>query len=375
MKIGINLLGESPLKSGTGRYASELIKALLNIDNKNRYFLFVPAKSVDSWTRYISSSVNHRNCKVISIPITGNLVLRRLSEQLLLPIYVLLTGVDILHSTNTVCPLINPTIDTVTIHDTARWDLYYFRKIKDSFLRTLSKLSAVVARRVITVSSFSKNRISKIYNIKESKIELTLLGSPVINDGNHEGAKVAAAELIDDDKRYIVSVSSIESRKNYPMLIKALSLSNTPLRLKIVGKKADGFDAVIKAINENNMEERVDIMGFLDDAELDNVIKGAMFYTFVSKYEGAGLTPLEAMVKGKAVITSNIEPIREYCGDACYYVDPNDANSIARAINLFYTDTRLRNDFVKKGLEQVKKWSWENTALTTLNIWQKLVNR
>ncbi|HNZ70610.1 MAG TPA: glycosyltransferase, partial [Candidatus Dojkabacteria bacterium] len=169
--------------------------------------------------------------------------------------------------------------------------------------------------------------------------------------------------------------SSIESRKNYPMLIKALSLSNTPLRLKIVGKKADGFDAVIKAINENNMEERVDIMGFLDDAELDNVIKGAMFYTFVSKYEGAGLTPLEAMVKGKAVITSNIEPIREYCGDACYYVDPNDANSIARAINLFYTDTRLRNDFVKKGLEQVKKWSWENTALTTLNIWQKLVNR
>lgn len=375
MKIGINLLGESPFKSGTGRYASELIKALLSIDKTNHYILFVPWKSADSWTRFICTTKKPNNCKIVSIPITGNLIFRRISEQLLLPYYVFFNGVDILHSTNTVCPIINTSIDTVTIHDTARWDLYYFRNIKDSFLRTLSRFSALVARKIFTVSSFSKKRISQIYNVNDSKIELTLLGSPVINDLKIKGNQVSARELIDDDKRYIISVSSLESRKNYPMLIKALSLSNTPLRLKIVGKKAEGFDALIKAINENNLQDRVDILGFVDDAELDNLISGAMFYVFVSKYEGAGLTPLEAMVKSKAVIASDIDPIREYCEDACLYVDPNDAHSIARAINLFYTDTRLRNEFVNKGLEQVKKWSWQNTALATLKIWQKLVSK
>jgi hypothetical protein len=104
MNIGINLLGESKYKSGTGRYAYEILKALSEIDNQNHYYIFLPSYQKSEFL--INSSI----FTYIKVPAIENVFVRRIVEQILLPFYILFIkifkGIDVVHSTNNTAPII-----------------------------------------------------------------------------------------------------------------------------------------------------------------------------------------------------------------------------------------------------------------------------
>ena len=88
----------------------------------------------------------------------------------------------------------------------------------------------------------------------------------------------------------------------------------------------------------------------------------ADIFVFPSLYEGFGIPPLEAMQHGTPVICSNTTSLPEVCGDAAYYINPCSEESIFNALVTLDSNTKLKNDLIKKGFENLKRFSWEKSA-------------
>ena len=114
---------------------------------------------------------------------------------------------------------------------------------------------------------------------------------------------------------------------------------------------------------------------FLDhipEIELAHYYSSATLLAYPSLYEGFGFPPLEAMACGCPVVTSNTSSLPEVVGDAAITVNPYDTDSLAEAMRRVLTDNKLRDDMIRKGLEQSKKFSWEKTAEQTLEVYNQI---
>ena len=108
---------------------------------------------------------------------------------------------------------------------------------------------------------------------------------------------------------------------------------------------------------------------FVSEKELDNLYKNASLFVFPSLYEGFGLPPLEAMARGVAVISSKASCLPEILGEAAIYFDPLDVDDMARQIKKALTNKDLKQDLIKKGFEQIKKYDWAEMARKTLAVY------
>jgi len=178
-------------------------------------------------------------------------------------------------------------------------------------------------------------------------------------------------------KHYILSVGTIQPRKNYTRLIAAFAefLKSNKQRfgeidLVIVGKKGWIVEEILEAPRTYNVENHVKFLDFVPDSDLPALYKNALCFALPSLYEGFGLPVLEAMAQGCPVVVSDSSSLPEIAGNAGVYVDPTSVESITKGL---LTAVRQRNLMqgkirVKKGLEQVKKFSWDTAAKQTLEI-------
>ena len=172
---------------------------------------------------------------------------------------------------------------------------------------------------------------------------------------------------------YILFVGTIQPRKNIARLIEAYSmLDNKDLELYVVGKPGWMFEDIYKTPKKFGIENRVKFLDKVSDSELVELYKKAECFVLPSLYEGFGLPVLEAMKYGCPVITSNVSSLPEAGGDAALYVDPQSARDIKDKIEQLLGDKKLREDMIKKGYEQVKKFSWEKTARETLKVLEEV---
>jgi glycosyltransferase involved in cell wall biosynthesis len=142
-------------------------------------------------------------------------------------------------------------------------------------------------------------------------------------------------------------------------------------QLVIAGKKDSFHNSLEQAIADANLQDRVVFTGFVSDRELAGLYKNSKLYIFPSLSEGFGLPPLEAMAHGLPVASSNATCLPEVLGDAAVYFDPRSDAEMADAMLSVLSDEKLSNDLIKKGLKQVKKYSWKQTAKETLKIYEK----
>ena len=132
----------------------------------------------------------------------------------------------------------------------------------------------------------------------------------------------------------------------------------------------DDFYAVIQ---QKKLEDRICLTGYLQDEELAALYSSCKAFVYPSLYEGFGLPPLEAMACGAPVITSRIPAISETVGTAARLVDPRDVNDLTRALAELLSDERMRRHFAEAGAEHVKKFTWEQTALKTLEVYRQIL--
>jgi len=244
-----------------------------------------------------------------------------------------------------------------TIHDLsflenpAWFSFWYYH-----FYKFLTPLIAKKAIKIITVSEFSKKELIDKLNIKEEKISVVY---------NAVSDKLINSKSVSNES-YILSVSSIDPRKNFIRLIEAYNLlKNKSYKLIIVGKKNKIFRDFDVKTQHNN---QIIFTGYVSDSELADLYRNATIFVYPSLYEGFGIPNLEAMNNECPVITSRIPPHLEVCQDAALYFNPEDINDIAKQIDLVLDNSDLREKLIIKGKMQVQKFGWRESAKQILNI-------
>jgi alpha-1,3-rhamnosyl/mannosyltransferase len=178
-------------------------------------------------------------------------------------------------------------------------------------------------------------------------------------------------------KNFVLFTGTLHPKKNLPRLIQAFLQLPADIQkeypLVIAGRA--GWDtqeslAAIKVLENKQLGRWLDYVT-LD--ELRALFQSATLYTHPSLHEGFGLTLLQAFASGTPVLTSNITAMPETAGGAAYLVDPHSVESIRDGLKMLLSNTSLREDLIKKGLERVKNYSWVKCAEQTLAVYEAVV--
>lgn len=352
--------------TSTGRYIRKLLEYLEKIDANSEREYVVLIKSAD-FDSYQPKAKNFSKVKADFKEFT-------FAEQLGLLRLIRSLKPDLVHFGKDHQPLLYLRKSVTTMHDltTARFynpnkNWFYF-KFKQIVYVMLLQIVARKSKRIITISEFVKKDIVHFTHIKPKKITVTLESADKI----HSPAEVLKKF---EKKPFLLYVGRTLPHKNLQRLVEAFAIlkeSHPDLNLVFVGKKDSLSTRLDNYAKKNNIKD-VHFTGYVAEGQLRWLYENCSSYVFPSLSEGFGLPPLEAMVHGAPVASSNATCLPEINGDAVHYFDPLDVNDMAKKINDVLTDENLRKDLIKKGSIQVKKYSWERMATQTLEIYKQLL--
>ena len=228
-----------------------------------------------------------------------------------------------------------------------------------------------------TISDFAKNEfIRHIPALGEAQITVTHLAAGSCFDSDRNAWRNRAVREkygIPQDKRYFLSLCTIEPRKNLVFAVKNFITfikdnNITDLVFVLAGGHWAQFSAEIsREISDFDNQNSIIIQtGYVDEEDLSPLYSNAECFVYVSKYEGFGLPPLEAMKCGTPVITSNAASLPEVVGDAGIMVDPYDDSALVKSYEDIYSDGELRKELSKKGIERAKQFSWKKCVDTMI---------
>lgn len=260
----------------------------------------------------------------------------------------------------------------VTIHDIAtlehpEWFNPWFAKWYSFLIPRLVR----AVKKVIVVSEYTKIRLSEMTGVSPEKIEVIYNGiDERFSPKSKEEISIAQKLLSLPSDKYILSLSSLEPRKNLHRLLEAWNIicHKLPKDIWLVLAGGKGKSTVFKNLSFDSLPPRVYFTGYIPDEHLPALYSGAIAFAYVSLYEGFGLPPLEAMACGVPVITSNITSIPEVVGDAAILVNPYDVEEIADSIYKLIDDATFRERLKLTGLNRAKSFSWDKTAGQTWKI-------
>ena len=296
--------------------------------------------------------------------------------SLALPLHLLRNSFDLFHGTNYEVPFWSRRPSIVTIHDLS---LLLYPEVHEQRLvrRARWRLPFVAksASKIITPSTSVKKEVCESFGTDPEKVVVTPEAPrPVFK-------RREAAELLRRfgiHREFILFVGTIEPRKNlrrlveaFDQLLRTTSLSPT---LVIAGGQGWLMDDFLSLIKQKRLDDRVCLTGYLQDEDLCGLYSTCAAFVYPSLYEGFGLPPLEAMACGAPVITSRIPSLMETVGRAARLVDPKDLEDLARAMTEMLSDEKVREHYAELGRNHVKQFSWERTALKTLEVYRQVLH-
>ena len=373
MHIAIDAHSVGAKLGGNETYATNLIEALAEIDQSNRYTLYVTKpeaidRFADRWPNFsVKKTLPHT--PLVRIPLTLARELRR-------------HPVDVLHVQYTAPPLA-PCPVVATIHDLA------FEHLPETFnrrswmqLRFTVRRTARRAAQIITVSEYSRQDISKTYGIAPERITVTPEAAPanfgpITNDT--ELKRVRKTYGIARD--YILSLCSLQPRKNLVRLIEAYSgwrQSHPEIgfpQLVLAGKRGWLDNEVFRVAAQSPVAKDILFTGYVAEKDLPALYSGSVCFVYPSYFEGFGLPVLEAMQCGAPVIAGNKTSLPEIVGEAGVLVDPFNQEELLQAIARVIKDRSYRNELRRKGLLRARDFSWTTTAQLTLGIYERVARK
>lgn len=231
------------------------------------------------------------------------------------------------------------------------------------------------AKKIVTVSEFTRSDLVNSYKIERTKIDVAYNGCNEIFKPIPEENKSAIKGKYAGGSEYFLFVGLIIPRKNLPRLIEAyLSFrekSKNPIKLLVVGEKKWWDSKNEELISNSPFKNDIIFLGRLSAENLHEVVASAYALTFVPLFEGFGIPILEAFASGTPVITSNTTSLPEVAGGAALLCNPYEVDSISQAMLQISSDEELRNSLIYKGLERKKAFSWDKTASI---LWTSIEN-
>lgn len=368
MKIKINAqmlnLSNTARNAGVSRYIFELLRELDKYKDEN-ISIFLNYKNYRPFFNNIKCLLTRLN--------TDNPLIRILWEQLILLFKC--KRKDIIHFP--VPSIISPFIRSpciITVHDLAFIKFKTDSWLKNRYRHYSLKYSLKKAKKIIAVSESTKKDIIHYFGIKPSKIRVLYEAA---NDRFKvlKGSKTNLGKKLLLPKKYILSLGTIEPRKNLSRLIEAFDKLNLrEYKLIIAGAKGWKYKKIFEKLDSLKRRRDIIFTGYIDDKDLPQLYNNASVFVFPSLYEGFGLPVLEAMSCGCPVITSNTSSLPEVTCKASILINPYDIKEITRAIKKVLTDNKLRSKLIKEGLKQSKKFSWKKCAKETLEVYKEVFN-
>lgn len=238
-----------------------------------------------------------------------------------------------------------------------------------------TKYSAQHAAKVLTISQFSRDAIIKEYAVPAEDVVVTYPGLITMSKVKCQMSNVR--ERYGIQKHYILSVGTLQPRKNYVRLIEAFSKvkkTHPELELVIAGKKGWLYEEILAAPKTFGVENSVKFLDFVRDEDLPALYQSARCFVLPSLYEGFGLPVLEAMAYGTPIVVSNVSSLPEVAGKAGIYVDPLRVDSITQGLlqALEEQGTAKGKARIVEGRKQATLFSWEKAARKTLAVLEEV---
>lgn len=247
------------------------------------------------------------------------------------------------------------------------------------YWRHYSPLFARKAKRIATVSTFSKDDIAARYGILPQNIDVVYNGAHEeyvpLSPAKREEVKNKYAEGCE----YFVFAGALHPRKNIVNLLKAFvafkKRQRTNMKLVIAGRPAWKYEEVEEMRLTMPYKEDVKWVGYMNVDELSDVIGGAYALLYASLFEGFGIPILEALQCDVPAIVSNTSSMPEVAGDAALLVDPTDPDDIATKMHTLYKDETLRKQLIANARVQIKKFSWQSSSEKLWDCMMKCVKK
>jgi len=359
--------------AGIGRYVLNLVKELEKQDKKNDYYLLL--------RKNYYQSLNFKNKKFKKI--LADIPHYSLKEQFFLPGIIRKIKPDLVHFPHFNVPLFYRGKYIVTIHDlikhqskgretTTRLPFLYWPKYV--LYRLIIFLAIKRAKRIVTPSQYWQKELSRRYSVKPEKITVTYEGADEFLKQKTKKDSQAVLKEYNITKPFVIYTGNLYPHKNVLRLVKAIAQINQknkkPLSLVIACSRDIFLERFEKEIEKVKGDIQVTLAGFVPTEELMVLYQEAETFVTPSFLEGFGLPGLEAMASGTPVISSNASCLPEIYGDAALYFDPLKTEAMVKRIEEVVCHPRKRQQLIKKGKEQVKKYSWEKMAEETLKVYE-----
>jgi len=377
MKIGIDISQIVYKGTGVAVYTRSLVESLLKIDNDDQFVLFGSSLRNRGLLKEFTKGLSAKNQKRRFSILPPKLLEFLWNGIHIFPIEGFVGKIDVFHSSDWLEPPVSLARKVTTIHDLAVFkypETFFPRGGHDIVSNQKRKLHFVKQDEdfIIAVSENTKKDIIETLKIPEKRIKVIYEAADPVYFPREENEIANIKKKFGMVGDYILCVGTREPRKNLERVITAfaeISKANENLSLVIVGKYGWG-DEKLKVKSE---KLKVRILGFVEKEDLAGLYSGALAFAYPSLYEGFGLPILEAMSCKCPVITSNLGSMKEIAGHSALLVDPESVSEIAGAISQIIRNQKSRNELIEEGEKRAKEFSWEKTALQTLNLYKSLL--
>jgi glycosyltransferase involved in cell wall biosynthesis len=380
-RIGIDVTAALAQGGGIGRYTRELVRALVTAGKGSDAYDYVFFSARPPAQLPVPDPLPQQpNIKLRHAPLDERWLYRLWYRlRLPLPVQWLSGRLDLFHSPDFVLPPVSGSIPTLlTVHDLSF--VHFPETFTPALVNYLNKTVPWSVQRATHILADSQATCADLMNLWQVPAhKITVLYSGV-SDSFQPVTDRAMRRAVRHkyglgDAPYLVSVSTLQPRKNYPMLIRAFrSLAERrPHNLVIAGGKGWLYEEVLAEVERQGLQGRVLFTGFVDDADLPALYSEAALFVFASLYEGFGLTPLEAMACGVPVLVSNASCLPEVVGDAAVQLDPADEGAWTAAMDDLLGHAARRGRLIAAGFLHARRFTWQKAAGQLLNLYRELL--
>ena len=351
MKIGFDAKRAFLNSSGLGNYSRNILNALLDYYPDHQYVLFTPEIKSELFP-------DSKKFDVISPDSSVSKIFKSLWRSFSLSGQLQKNEIDIFHGLSNELPGgIHKTSvpSVVTIHDLIFMHFpQFYKSIDRNIYYRKMKYAFAAATKIVAISNQTRKDIIHFFDVNPDKTEVIHQSiSPMFFEPKNTNDLIQRYQI---PKKFILSVGTIEHRKNQLSLLKALHNAKIDVPVVFVGNPTIYSADLLKFISENKMDEQVKFLSNIPENDLAGLYQKASLSVYISLFEGFGLPVIESMASGCPVITSNVSCMPETAGDAALFCEPTNTKEIADKIKQILGNESVRKDLILKGNERAKQF-------------------